>query len=220
MKRNAIMVSATLILLLLAGSQRAVHAQSEELQKLEIGVHFTSLSLNKDFYTDTEPGVGGRFTYNLTRSLAIEAEGNLFPADKPPGFRDGGRSVQGLFGVKLGKRYKRFGIFGKARPGFLSFSKALLQIFPSSLPIDANTQVITRSERLTHFAFDIGGVLEFYPSRRFFTRIDAGDTIIRLGDTRFDAVSIIGNQLFPTPVTIPGANINNFQFSAGVGFRF
>jgi hypothetical protein len=68
---------------------------------------------------------------------------------------------------------------------------------------------------------DIGGVLEFYPSRRIFTRIDAGDTIIRLGETRVNNLTVgAGNQFVIIPTTIPGSTAHNFQFSAGVGFRF
>lgn len=222
MKRNAILVAATTaIILLLASSHRAVRAQSDELQKIEIGAQFTSLSLNKDVETDTEPGFGGRFTYNLTRNLALEAEGNFFPRDKGLSFRDGGRAIQGLFGIKLGKRYKRFGIFGKARPGFISYSQGLFEFVPTTPTFDPNTILNTRTERLTHFALDIGGVLEFYPSRRVFTRIDIGDTIIRLGETRVNNLTLgAGNQFVTVPITVPGSTVHNFQFSAGVGFRF
>lgn len=220
MKRNAILLAATSIIFLLVGSRSAVRAQSDELQKLEIGAHFTSLSLDKDFETDTEPGFGGRLTYNLTRNLALEAEGNFFPKDKRPGFRDGGRAIQGLFGIKLGKRYQRFGIFGKARPGFISYSEGFFEFIPTTTMVDPNTFIPTRTERLTHFALDIGGVLEFYPSRRVFTRIDIGDTILRLGETRVNALTISGNQLVTIPITLRDHTSHNFQFSAGVGFRF
>jgi hypothetical protein len=222
MKRNAILVAAATIILLSAGShRRAVLAQSDELQKFEVGAHFTSLSLNKDFETDTEPGLGGRFTYNLTRNLALEAEGNFFPRNKRLSFRDGGRAIQGLFGIKLGKRYKKFGIFGKARPGFISYSQGFFEFVPTTPTFDPGTQILTRNERLTHFSLDIGGVLEFYPSRRVFTRIDAGDTIIRLGETRVNNLTInAANQFVTIPLTVPGDTVHNFQFSAGVGFRF
>jgi hypothetical protein len=221
MKRNALLAAATAIILLLAGSQHALHAQSDELQKIEIGAHFTSLSLNKDFESDTEPGFGGRFTFNLTRNLALEAEGNFFPRDKGLSFRDGGRAVQGLFGIKLGKRYEKFGIFAKARPGFISYSQGVFEIIPTTPTSDPSTQFTIRSERLTHIAFDVGGVLEFYPTRRIFTRIDAGDTIIRLGETRVNNLTInAANQFINIPLTVPGDTAHNFQFSAGVGFRF
>lgn len=42
-----------------------------------------------------------------------------------------------------------------------------------------------RPRRLTHPAMDLGGVLEFYPSRRLITRFDAGVTLMRVGETTF-----------------------------------
>ena len=35
-----------------------------------------------------------------------------------------------------------------------------------------------------YFSMDVGGVVEFYPSRRIVTRLDIGDTIIRYGISR------------------------------------
>ena len=69
---------------------------------------------------ETEPGFGGRFGYNFSRYLTLEAEGNFFPRDRE---LEGGRKTQGLFGAKVGKRMDRVGIFGKARPGFIRFQK-------------------------------------------------------------------------------------------------
>jgi hypothetical protein len=220
MKRNVILAAS--ILLLLIGSHRAVLAQDNELQKFEVGVHFTSLSIDNNFDTRSGPGVGGRFTYNLTDSLALEAEGDFFPKQNQfSSFRTGGRATQGLFGVKFGKRYKRFGLFAKARPGFISFSQGLFEFVPVTQTVDPSAQLTIRTERLTHFAADIGGVVEFYPSRRIFTRIDAGDTIIRYGQSTFNSLSVdANNQFVKAPITVPGDTTHNFQFSAGVGFRF
>jgi hypothetical protein len=220
MKRNAILAFASIVILLSCG-HRAALAQTDELQKVEIGAHFTSLSLDNNFETNTEPGFGGRFTYNVTRNFAVEAEGNFFPKENRLSFRTGGRAIQGLFGIKLGKRYKRFGFFGKARPGFISYSQGLFEFVPTTPTFDPSAQILTRTERLTHFAADIGGVIEFYPSRRIFTRIDAGDTIIRMGQTRVNNLTVdAGNQFVIVPLTVPGDTTHNFQFSAGVGFRF
>ncbi|HEY1403911.1 MAG TPA: hypothetical protein VGB05_07290, partial [Pyrinomonadaceae bacterium] len=75
----------------------------------------------------------------------------------------------------------------------------------------------SRLHRETHFTTDVGAVLEFYPTRRIVTRFDAGDTIIRYGDTTgtfFTGAGTTGQ--FP----IPGDVKHNFQFSAGIGFRF
>ena len=220
MQRNAILMAATAIIFLLSCGHQAALAQSDELQKYEIGAQFSSLSINQFGGTRTEPGLGGRFTYNVTDNFALEAEGNFFPKNERfNAFRSGGRAVEGLFGTKLGKRYKRFGIFGKARPGFISFSRGLTEFIPAGGTDPFAFDV--RTKRLTHFAADIGGVLEFYPSRRVFTRIDIGDTIIRYGQTSTTTYGVTPSGIItPFPITVPGDTTHNFQFSAGVGFRF
>lgn len=222
MKRNVILTAATAIILLLAGGHHAALAQSDELQKFEVGAQFSSLSIDKGGETRTEPGIGGRFTFNVTDNFALEAEGNLFPKkDRFIAFRTGGRAVEGLFGVKIGKRYKRFGIFAKARPGFISFSQGRAEFIPTGGATDPFATFDIRIKRLTHFAADIGGVLEFYPTRRVFTRIDVGDTIIRYGQTTITTYGLTpGGTFTPFTFTIPSDTTHNFQFSAGVGFRF
>jgi hypothetical protein len=125
-----------------------------------------------------------------------------------------------LFGVKIGKRYKRFGIFAKARPGLISFSQGRVELTPTG-STDPFTAFDVRVKRLTHFALDLGGVLEFYPSRRVFTRIDIGDTIIRYNQTTINTFTgPVGGPFTPLSFPIPGDTTHNFQFSAGVGFRF
>jgi hypothetical protein len=217
MKKDLILVAALIALSSCFNSGEA-RAQSEELQRFEVGVHFSSLTL--DTSSTTEAGLGVRFTYNATKNIAFEAEGNLFPHDaRARAQLDGGRGAEGLFGVKIGKRYEKFGIFAKARPGLISFTRGKFNIVPnndgSSFPFDL------RTERLTHFAFDVGGVLEFYPTRRIVARFDAGDTIIRYGDTTLDTFSgPAGGPFTPLQFTVPGNITHNFQFTAGVGFRF
>lgn len=212
--KQQVIIGTVLIALSLFLNSGEARAQSDELPKFEIGGHFTSLTLDA---AATEPGLGVRFTYNVTPHIALEAEGNLLPHDAHDrSFRNGGRAVEGLFGVKIGKRYEHFGIFAKARPGLISFTRGRFDVVPnndgSAFPFDF------RTERLTHFAFDVGGVLEFYPTRRIVTRFDAGDTIIRYGDTTL--TTITGPPLVLRPVTFPGEMKHNFQFSAGVGWRF
>jgi hypothetical protein len=220
MKRNVILISAAIVILLSCG-HRATLAQSDEVQKFEVGAQFSSLSIDNGGGTRTEPGIGGRFSYNVTNNFALEAEGNIFPKDNQfGGFRNGGNAVEGLFGVKIGKRYKRFGFFAKARPGFISFSRGITQLIPTGVTADPFAFNV-RTDRLTHFAADIGGVMEFYPSRRIFTRIDIGDTIIRYGETTFNTITgSPGGTFITVPLTIPGDITHNFQFSAGIGFRF
>lgn len=219
MKRFFIAVA---LIVLIAGGNRMAGAQTEEAKKFEVGAQFTSLSIREGFNPRTEPGVGGRFTYNLTDFLALEAEGNFFVrSDFSNAFRTGGRAVEGLAGVKIGKRYKTFGIFGKVRPGLISFSQGAVDYTLVNTTPGASFPIEVRTRRLTHFAADIGAVLEFYPSRRIVTRIDAGDTIIHFGDMTVNSFTLIAPGTFaPFRFSFPSDTSHNFQFSAGVGFRF
>lgn len=168
-------------------------AQSDGAPRAEVGVQFTSATLIEPVGTgsDTRPGFGGRITYNLTDSVALESQVDFFPinAQRFLDSYNGGRTTQALFGVKAGKRFERFGIYGKARPGFVRFSRAVTgydrQAFPLStdpaFPFPIGELSLPRLGGRTEFATDIGGVVEFYPSRRIVTRFDIGDTIVRYG---------------------------------------
>ena len=71
-------------------SRQPIYTQSKP-PKFEVGAQFTSLSINPHSIicpdvclvgsdrSYTEPGVGVRFTYNLTNNIGLEAEGNLLP---------------------------------------------------------------------------------------------------------------------------------------------
>ncbi|HYP51899.1 MAG TPA: outer membrane beta-barrel protein, partial [Pyrinomonadaceae bacterium] len=203
----------TAVVLSAVGCLTAARAQEKDAPKAEVGVHFTNLEVNppETTGTATTPGFGARFTYNFTDYFAAEAEGNIFPQRQ-----FFGRAMQAQFGVKAGKRFKRFGIFAKARPGFVRFTEETV-IEPGPTVVINGTPVVapvfdTRPQ--THFSMDVGGVLEFYPSRRLVVRADAGDTMIRYGRR---------NDFGPFPTLIverPAEWTHNFQLTAGVGFRF
>jgi hypothetical protein len=222
MKRPLFLASTIFALAILSGHT----AQAQEPgapSKIEVGVQFSSLTLSQQspFFGgldtvgrgNTEAGFGGRFSFNLNKNIALEAEGNFFPHENFDDSASSGRLLQGQFGVKAGKRFGKFGIFGKARPGFASFSKALTQV--GTITIDLNGQPVAvpvfGSKRRTHFSMDLGGVLEFYPSRKVLTRIDIGDTIIHYGSGSF----------FPSGLSLVSASrtSHNLQLSAGIGFR-
>ncbi|HEU4593684.1 MAG TPA: outer membrane beta-barrel protein [Pyrinomonadaceae bacterium] len=221
MRRDAHLTTAlTILTLLFFSATREARAQSDDAPKAEVGVQFTSLSLTppEDFLgTENKPGFGARFTYNLTDSVAVEAEGNFFPTKSRPGISVGGRASQLQAGVKAGKRFEKFGVFFKARPGFVSFDDAL-QIDAEQISIDQTPFLIPRVTRVrrTHFSMDVGGVLELYPTRRTMLRFDAGDTIIRYGERNdFDSFPLV-----PALTRAPSEVKHNFQFTAGVGYRF
>jgi len=203
-------------------------AQVSESPKFEAGVQFTLLTVNQptpgfpccftppgDSNSYWKSGIGGRLTYNFNEFLAAEATVNYFPESRvDPEFfrvRPEGKIYQGQFGVKAGKRFDRVGIFAKARPGFVGFTE-VSQLVNS-------TQLLTfpsfRAERETYFSMDVGGVVEFYPSRNTVIRIDAGDTIIRYGTFRTPGFTLAEPVFERAPETK-----HNFQLVIGFGFRF
>ena len=223
-----------LILLFVSGTALA----QQDVPRFEIGAQFSLFSLQRpsqivgngmDPCCDrvvpgtghrNEPGVGVRFTYNLTANLAFEAVGNLFPRKETTGAMPGGRIFQAQFGVKAGKRFRKFGVFGKARPGLVGFTEVTKLIGTFTIgPSGPLNQVFTVGRFGTgkdvYFSADLGGVVEFYASRRIVTRFDVGDTIIRYG-TFHQAGYILSRAIIERPPETK----HNLQFSAGLGFRF
>lgn len=202
----------------------------KRLPRFEIGAQFSALYINQHSVicfsvclsgggrTYSEPGGGARFTYNLTNNIGLEAEGNLFPRDHiDTGFGPMGRMAQGQFGARVGKRFKGLGVFGKIRPGFVSFSRvsylvSTFTVTPFGRPFTIGNFGF-RKERF--FSTDVGGVIEFYSSRHLMARVDLGDTIIRYGE--IDGPSFILSEAIQRS---PPETRHNFQFTAGVGLRF
>lgn len=191
--------AATSTLLLLSFQSRPALAQSD-VPKLELGAQYTLIrGVNRG---TTDSGVGGRIGYNLTKHVGIEGEINFFPQKRPVpnnGFYIDSRKVEGLFGVKVGHRTDKVGVFGKLRPGFLFISEGRVnpEIVFFRRPDPPTSQ--------TEFALDFGGVLEFYPSRHSLLRFDLGDTVIHFSQSPISALSFTRH---------------NLQLSLGVGFRF
>ena len=195
-------------------------AQSEELPKFEVAGEFTTLEREAFSQRRTEPGFGGRFTYNLNKTFAIEAAGYFFPK-KCFECRNEGNIVEGLAGVKAGKRYEKWGIFAKARPGVISFSRGTFDVVPPfigfpSIPIQVEFN------RLTTFAMDVGGVVEFYPSKRIVTRFDFGDTIVHFKRRDLHTITLnpVTQEIVPSIIPLPARTSHNFQFITSVGWRF
>src|ERR1700752_5043873 len=105
-------LTIVILILTFAGS---IEAQDEDVPRYEIGGQFTVISRNKptllspdiiivpdDFEDVMRFGAGARFTYNLNRCVALEAEMNFFPStDKDRGVNvPGGGIIQAQFGVK------------------------------------------------------------------------------------------------------------------------
>lgn len=206
-------------------------AAQDSVPRFELGGQFSLLSRHKptplfsspsfvldDFDHETRAGFGGRVSYNLTDYLAVEAEGNFFPKSGASDLSvPDGHIYQGQFGVKVGQRFSKVGIFAKVRPGFVGFSK-VSQLTGTRTITFANQQFTVGDFRIgkeTFFSTDVGGVLEIYLSHRIMTRFDIGDTIIRYGTFRRQGISVSQAIL-----ERPAETRHNLQFSAGIGVRF
>jgi len=197
--KNLILAFLANCFLFYSGSQ-SVFAQSD-LPRVEVGAHYTLLRFGE--FDTTDSGVGGRLTFNLTNSFAVEGEFNFFPEKRRhfiEPFYINSQRYQGVFGAKYGVRKDKFGIFAKLRPGFIRFGEGLLDPSIQTLVEVPNTF------KSTEFVLDWGGVFELYPSRHTVLRLDIGDTIIFFGN------STVSNN--------PSFTSHNVQLNMGFGFRF
>jgi hypothetical protein len=198
--------------------QSQAQSQTTETPKYEVAAEFTTLA-RETYEPRTDAGFGARFTFNLNRVVSLETAGYSLPTQCNVCVNNG-NVTEVLGGVKIGKRFEHWGIFGKARPGIVSFSRGKFDVRPApSIPGFPFEFV---PARLTTFATDVGGVVEFYPSKRIVTRFDAGDTIIHFGPRpveviAFDSATSTFNLV---PLTLPSRTAHNPQFMASVGFRF
>jgi hypothetical protein len=212
----ALLFGLTLFLACVAAQAQQTAPQQTRKSKVEVGAQFSSLTLTAPG-VKREVGVGGRVTYNLTDNLAVEGEVNYFPSGSTRGFAPGGNILQGQFGVKGGKRWEKFGLFAKARPGFVSFDGTFAPRVTGTTTINGQQFPVydfDRIVRTTHLSMDVGGVLEVYPSRRVIVRFDAGDTMIRYGPH-----DVLDFSHTPEFFRAPSQTTHNFQLSSGVSFR-
>jgi hypothetical protein len=196
-----------------------VFAQADEIKKKEVAAEFSTIDRDDNGESRGAIGFGARFTYNLNKNFALETSGYVFPFHNGFDPANNGTITEWVGGLKAGKRFRTWGIFGKVRPGVLSRSQGnfvITQTGTGSFPFQF------QQKRETSFATDLGAVLEFYPSKRIVTRFDAGDTLIHFGSRASNSISFDQNTNIYTliPFTVPSRTTHNFQFSASVGFRF
>jgi hypothetical protein len=175
------------------------------LDHWEIGTQYTNVSLpvvTRDCLNCRQynSGMGLNFDWNPTRGFGFDSSVNLLPGQ-------GGASpmIEGLFGVKMGHRWNSWGLFGKIRPGFIYYDKAVAELGQ------------TNTTSLTRFATDFGAIAEVYPSRNSTLRFDVGTTLVRYLTDRRDAEAsglgnLLANEIF--------VNQCNFQMSTGYVYRF
>ena len=207
-----------LVVLFLIGGMSATFAQATEPLKFEVSF-VLPLLLNQEAGQTTRLGTGQRFTFNLTSALALEAESLQFRGCSLTGSnRCTGKMYQGLFGLKLSHKFNRVGVFGKVRPGLAMNTTYSLGPFLPSTPNPTTPYILGVSFLgRTNPALDIGGGMEFNHTRRLFTRIDVGDTII--WHRQSSMTTVLSNNRIETGVVAP-KTAHNLQVTVSLGLRF
>lgn len=172
-----------------------------------LGLEFTSLNLPMDregcaACRGFSPGLGFSLDYRLMRFLYLDTQFTVFPGSGSYG--EHGMAQEGLFGVKVGNQMHSWGLFSQLRPGFINYSKVLV---PGSTDDYQSTM---------RFAFDFGGVVEYYASKHSTLRFDIGTTLVHYNTGRLDA--------FQPPTTVLSDDYyvtqGNFHVTTGFVFRF
>lgn len=175
--------------------------------RLEIGPQITQayLPVSPVGSVQYQLSIGALGSIRLRRWIAIDSSLGITPTIPIEGTSfAGGRLTEGFLGARLGFRFRRVEIYGKIRPGFASFGKAILHAGSSGSTLQFETG------RLTEPALDLGGIVMIRISRRFAVRYDVGDIFIHYRERSID--------LNQPPV--PGQFVNSLQLGAAFVFCF
>lgn len=113
------------------------------------------------------------FTYTRNLSPVLALEGTFKPTSwfMQTDLLDSGRESIALGGLKTGWRGRRWGFYGKLDAGIVSFSCGEWEWTQNS---KGGLTAYQNCARLTHFALEYGGAIEFRKSPRYAFRVDAG----------------------------------------------
>ncbi|MFZ3247247.1 MAG: outer membrane beta-barrel protein [Candidatus Acidiferrales bacterium] len=217
------------LVICLPGSARAQNFADNS--KWELGGHYATLSLPSQCNTSTncatiDNGLGANLTYNFSSWLGLDSEMNFFGANGDPSTANtGGRTTEGLFGIRMGPTTRRWGLYSVVRPGFVNFSSVLGQsgaesaLFSSSgaggvpqftarlgyqTSASSSPLAVLGLSSATDFAFNYGEAVEYRPTKHAALRFDIGDTIVTYP-----------NASLGTPL-----HQHNFQISEAIVIRF
>jgi hypothetical protein len=187
MKKQFQTVLYLALFFLASGAASKLHAQGFEFGA-QLAVH------NLPELGETNAGYGFRFTYSgFPPFLALDTEINFFPTSSTGNLGE----TQVFVGLRAGARVHRWGVYAKLRPGFEDFGGGG---FPQRLTSG------------THFALDIGGVIEYDVVPRVALRWDLSDVL-----TDFGSATLLAG---PGYVGAPLHSQHNFETTIGAVLRF
>lgn len=180
-----------------------------QAQRVEAGGFMTGAFLERIGSSDhrvgtSTLGLGARLVWRPIPFVDLDGELAVDPPVGVSGYR-----VQGFLGGKVGVRFRRFGAFVKASPGFLYFSK---DPFGAGRPGAALGRIAWASS--LDPALNVGGVIEYYTRSRLIVRFDLGDTIVS-----YHPRTVFVSLLQPAQ-EVGGFTTRNRRWSAGVSRRF
>jgi hypothetical protein len=195
---------------LLATAALAISSQAQSYRRFELGSHTTMVRLASETHSCSgcpAPNwmVGPEFAFNLNQHFAIDGAVSESPFSIS-GSSDtyGGRLAEALIGPKASIRSRRFTLFTKARPGFVSWSHALTDFRFLNFPPTSFADIKTTYGRRNFFALNLTGGIEYALSPRVTLTAELGDTLVR-----------------PTYRSgYAGPMTNNVQTSLGASYHF
>jgi hypothetical protein len=179
----------------------------QPLDHWELGANYSNVSLPVLTNNCSEAAcrknlssAGLNFDYNFTHAIALDSAVDIIPGQqgtKP--------MTEGLFGIRMGHHYQRFGVFGQLRPGFIYYESAMSGGEKQS------------TESLTRFATNFGGTLELYTPRNSSVRFDVGTTLVRYLTDHPDPVKYPLGSLLSTDYIVTQGNL---QVATSYVWRF
>ncbi|MGH9571875.1 MAG: outer membrane beta-barrel protein, partial [Candidatus Angelobacter sp.] len=127
-KRNGIRLALAIVL----GRTQAATAQTAETPRFELGPEITQTYFPQNSVgVDYQAALGASFSANVNQHFGADGVVTFTPAATGTATnRAGGRLLQISAGVRAGFSKDRFRIYGKLRPGAVSFGSVITRIGP------------------------------------------------------------------------------------------
>ena len=189
--------------------------------RFEVGGQFSDIKLiDTSGNASFSPGFGGRFDWNITPRIALDAQVDFFPRSYPSSQQQGGQTLQVLAGVR-GRvvQRRRYALYGLVRPGFTYSSRAITSFTATSTAGSQSSFLLKPSFGGTSFfTLDLGGGLEFYPSDRWILRAEIEASPYFVGNTPVN-YAVASPPEGTKVVFTPGTVTNTWRVSTGLSYR-
>ena len=149
---------------------------------------------------DIHTGVGFNFDYRFAKYAYFDGEANFFPSSDT--YKQPGDVHEFLAGLKIGRPFRSWGVFGEVRPGWVHYDTPLGHA--------SNGSYLST----TRLAQNFGGTVEYYPSKHSALQFNLGTTLVHDPTPYSDPLQ--------PPVSVLSKQFCNFHASLDVatGYQF